>query len=395
MLNLCEYFLSAMSVSSGGLYIHVPFCHKKCLYCDFFSGGTRVARWNDYCKAIINELKERVDELPSSVSSIYFGGGTPSAMPDDRLAALLCDIRSVIGKRLTTDAEITLEANPEDVSDARARAWRDSGFNRLSLGIESFEDNLLSAMGRNHSGVQARKALDTLASYFDNVSADLIFGLPGQSEEQWQRDVRTIISYNPAHISAYCLMFEEGTAFTHLQKTGRLAAPDEMLVLRMFAHLSDALRQAGYLRYEISNYSHPGMHSRHNSLYWTGAPYLGLGPSAHSYDGERKRRANPRDLKGYYSRFASDTVSGVPFYSEERLSDTELMEEFLMLRLRRREGFNPQEFKSQFGAEEWVRIQKRMDRLMKDGLLEYDSGNVRLSEAGIMKSDGVIIDLLL
>lgn len=390
-----------MDVSS--LYVHIPYCRKKCLYCDFFSGGAGIADWTKLVDALLCELRLRISELsPSSqshkVTSIYFGGGTPSLMPATEFVRLAEGIRQEIGESaISSDCEITLEANPEDVDSEMISAWKESGVNRVSLGVQTMDDTLLYRIGRNHDSATSRKAIESLMPSFHNISCDLIFGLPGQSMDSLARDLEMLTSYPLRHISVYSLMYEEGTALTALRNSGRLTGVDEETSLRMFDMITRTLKEAGFWRYEISNYARPGFESRHNSGYWTGRRYLGIGPAAHSYDGLRIRRANPWDIKGYLRRFTGifNIDNGSPLYNDELLSDKELMEEMIMLRLRTSEGLHTEEFSMKFGPAQRDALMKRCIPHLKNGHLESSDSNViRLTDAGIMLADDVISSLL-
>lgn len=387
--------ISGPDARSGGIYIHIPYCRRKCLYCDFFSGGASAADWGGLVLSLLNELDERAAEIPERVVSIYFGGGTPSAMPPEDFANLAAGIMTRIGSRLSSSPEITMEINPEDVTESNVKTWVSSGVNRASLGIESFNDRLLKSVGRRHSGEQAAQALKTLGFYFSNISADLIFGLPGQTREEFLDDVKNLVSLSPQHISAYSLMYEPGTALTVLRDRGRISPVDEAVSVAMFNDLSDEARKAGYSRYEISNYSRPGFESHHNNLYWRGAPYLGLGPSAHSYDGRSTRRFNPPDIKGYLKRFGStaEVEEDTKFYGEESLTDEELREEFILTRLRLKEGFSLVDYERRFGGEKRKHLEQRLIPLLERGDVTMSNGNVSLTEEGIMKSDSIILEL--
>lgn len=379
----------------GGIYLHIPYCRKKCLYCDFFSGGLSVADWEGLRISLLNELEERFQEVPEEVVSIYFGGGTPSSMPPGDFATLLEGIRMLSGARMSASPEITIEVNPEDVTEEKADIWKRSGVNRVSLGIQSFDDEVLKTVGRCHSGDSAERAFRILSDRFQNISADLIFGLPGQTLDCCRDDVRRIIDLRPTHISAYSLMYEPGTALTVLKDSGRIVPVGEEETLAMFDCFSEELASAGYIRYEISNYSLPGFESRHNSLYWHGAPYLGLGPSAHSYDGERIRRSNPWDIRGYLSRFRNGQGEweGEVFYSEETLGDEELREEYLLTRLRMKEGFLISDFRERFGEKSGNEILRRAETLAARGAVMIDDGRIALTPGGIMLADSVILEL--
>lgn len=388
------------------LYIHIPYCRRKCIYCDFFSGGTRLADWRRLRRALAAELAMRSSELSSTLHSIYFGGGTPSLLPPEEFDALADELRSVIensGSRIAEDCEVTIEVNPEDVDHEHIDAWKRGGVNRVSIGLQTFSDSMLKAIGRTHSGDHAERALKLLQEHFCNVSGDLIFGLPGQSVEELSGDVRRLTSLNPQHISVYSLMYEEGTALTALRDAGRITAAAESIVTDQYAVLTDMLCEAGYEHYEISNYAKAGYRSRHNSGYWEGKPYLGIGPSAHSYDGRRSRRANPADLHGYLNRFAPverDAVpealisSDEPFYIEEILSDEELREERVMLGLRRCEGIDLIGFRKDFGEDALSRLLDSARPHIRSGSLMRSGERLHLTRSGVMISDAVIVDLI-
>lgn len=399
----------------AGLYIHIPFCRRKCLYCDFFSGSPSIADWQSYAAAVEGELRQRIAEL-HHIDTIYIGGGTPSLIPSDIFTDLIRSIRNIIAGEnvgLTPNAEFTIEVNPDDIcrpdsdtpdhseSDVaekdgieKIEAWLTSGVNRISMGVQSFDDTELKTIGRRHTSRQAIKAYHRLSEYFDNISIDLMYGLPGQTLECWRHTITQAIALKPAHISAYSLMYEEGTALTILRQQGRLTELPEEITLRMFGELRQSLANAGYQQYEISNFSLPGLHSRHNSSYWHRQPYLGLGPSAHSYDGDRLRRANPPRIKEYIDRFCIPEINPpTPFYKEEHLTDAELMEEAIMLGLRTAEGINLTEYSHSFGDAAASRLLTKAGKSLHEGTLTLSDNHLRLTPESIMTSDAVILSL--
>jgi oxygen-independent coproporphyrinogen-3 oxidase len=347
----------------AGIYVHIPFCKSRCRYCDFFS-TTQLERREDYAHAIIAEFNDRLHLLTEPVQTIYFGGGTPSQMPVASLRMILeCLVDGA--KRLqfsaqpyttlhhtipsyTTlhnptpylspdeigDIELTLEANPGDITPEKARAWREMGFNRLSIGIQSFDDDLLHLIGRRHTAQEALQAVATAqAAGFDNISIDLMYALPSQTMEQWQKDVQLALHLGIQHISTYGLIYEEGTALTKLLMDNRLQPVDEELEMRMYDYLVGQLTANGFLHYEVSNFALPGCHSRHNSSYWNDTPYLGLGAAAHSYDGQH-RQWNIADLDGYIRQALAHQLSP----EIEHLSDEDRHTERVMLGLRTSHG---------------------------------------------------------
>lgn len=375
-----------------GLYVHVAYCRRKCLYCDFFSAGARIADWHRYVDALLSELNFRIGELTCPLRTIYIGGGTPSLMPANEFERLA----NALKKFLPNVEEFTLEANPDDLTEEMLTIWKRGGVNRLSIGVQSFNDSILSTIGRRHNGKTAEEAYRLAQKYFDNISIDLMFGLPGQTLEIWQEDIDKAISMHPQHISAYSLMYEPGTAITLLRDKGRVEEMSEEVSREMFILLTNRLREAGYEHYEISNYAIPGFRSRHNSSYWLQMPYLGIGPSAHSYDGYKVRKANSADLNGYLHRWAplkTDLDKCDYTVEEETLTQEELREEYVMTRLRTREGIPLEDFEVRFGMDEKNLLLKKSENLIEENLLELRNGYLSLTESAIMMSDSVILDL--
>ena len=381
------------SQENFGIYIHFPFCRRKCIYCDFYSVGERLANWESFARAVENEFSAL--SLPSEVfPSLYMGGGTPSLAP----AELISRFRRMIPVEV---GEFTIEVNPDDVTEEKARAWREAGVNRVSMGVQTLNDDELKAIGRRHTADQAEKAYYILRKYFSNISLDLIFGLPGQTLSSLSATLDRFIEMRPEHISAYSLMYEERTALTRMRDSGKVEEiPDEDSV-EMFRLVTSKLKEAGYERYEISNYALPGYRSHHNSNYWKGIPYIGLGPSAHSYDGDRTRRYNLPDLSLYikeYGRNIKEDREDIKEYRKniednEILSEEELREEMIMTRLRMIEGLDLLEFEDRFGKEERISLEKRAKPFLSSGDLIYMHDHIALSESGVMISDEIISEL--
>ncbi|MBD5184247.1 MAG: radical SAM family heme chaperone HemW [Bacteroidales bacterium] len=374
------------SQENFGIYIHFPFCRRKCIYCDFYSVGERLADWEAFARAVENEFSAL--SLPSGVfPSLYMGGGTPSLAP----AELISRFRRMIPVEV---GEFTIEVNPDDVTEEKARAWREAGVNRVSMGIQTLNDDELKAIGRRHTADQAEKAYYILRKYFSNISLDLIFGLPGQTLSSLSATLDRFIEMRPEHISAYSLMYEERTALTRMRDSGKVEEiPDEDSV-EMFRLVTSKLKEAGYERYEISNYALPGYRSHHNSNYWKGIPYIGLGPSAHSYDGDRTRRYNLPDLALYIKEYGDQIKEyGDHIKEYEFLSEEELREEMIMTRLRMIEGLDLLEFEDRFGKEERISLEKRAKPYLSSGDLIYMHDHIALSESGVMISDEIISEL--
>ncbi len=372
----------------AGIYIHIPYCAKKCIYCDFYSIGARNAPWKDYVSALLRELHMRIGELRGEkVTTIYIGGGTPSLMPQAdfrRLAAALRDVAPEV-------EEFTVEVNPDDVSAALVDLYKECGISRVSMGVQSFDDAELKMVRRRHTSAQALEAYALLRG-IGNVSIDLIFGLPGQTPESWERTLARAIALRPEHISAYSLMWEEGTPLALMRRQGRLSELPEGWSLAMYSALTEVLEKAGYVHYEISNYSLPGRESRHNSSYWGGTPYLGLGAGAHSYDGHCQRRSNPCDAVAFIRHY-SDSNPG-PFFITEELSREEIREEYVMTRLRTAAGIDVEEYSRLFGREALGQLLASAEPHLRRGHLSESGTHIRLSREAVMMLDSVTVDLL-
>lgn len=374
-----------MTERVAGIYIHVPFCQGRCIYCDFYS-TTEGEEWKSrYVDALLAELRMRRDELPlARVHSIYIGGGTPSQLPAKALSGILNEVCRLFP--VDSDAEVTVEANPDDVTPEWLAALSHTPVNRLSMGVQSFDDALLRLIRRRHTAQQAVCAVEQAARHgISNVSIDLIYGLPTQTMEQWQADVRQALALDVQHLSAYSLSYEEGTPLWRMLEQGRIEEADEELSLRMYEHLIDATRAAGFTHYEISNFCRPGRHSQHNSAYWHGVPYLGFGPGAHSYDGMRTRRWNLSDLKGYVQAAGS-----MPPHQSEVLTDDELYDETVMTRLRTSEGLSLDLLTAAYRAYCMAQAEPHL----RAGRLEQAGSTIRLTRQGIFTSNDIISDLM-
>lgn len=378
----------------GGLYVHIPYCRKRCIYCDFYSAGAIQADWHRLADSLLTELKVRIGERPAIIETIYIGGGTPSLLPSQEFERLITGLHKCAGG--DGIKEFTIEVNPEDVTADSVAMWKSNGVNRVSVGIQSFDDHLLRIAGRLHDSVTSRRALKLLKSVFDNVSGDLIFGLPGQSVESFGSDVREMLDMGVPHLSAYSLMYEERTALTKLRDTGRLNEADETDSVEMFRILCCLTQSYGLKRYELSNYALPGYESCHNSLYWSGKPYIGLGPSAHSYDGIRTRCWNDADIRKYFQVYGYGEPSAdlkTELTTCEILTDEELREEQIMTRLRTAEGLNCQDYRTRWGEKAIKELESKAVRHIESGNLYRRGDMLSLTERGVMISDEVIVDL--
>ena len=370
----------------AGLYIHIPFCKRKCIYCDFYSIASSPLLMEVYVASLVKEYDSRVSEMAGEeVNTIYLGGGTPSLMPLGLLTEL-------VGHVFTGSVEeMTIEVNPDDVTNEFADGIAAAGFNRVSVGIQSFDDDELKLLNRRHDAAGARESVALLRkSGFENISIDLIYGIPGQSLQSWRDNVKEAIALGVPHISAYNLTYEEGTRLTAMRDKGRLQEVDDDLCVEMFGVLSSMLEEAGYEQYEISNFALPGMYSKHNSSYWDFTPYLGLGASAHSFDGAA-RRYNPADLRKYMELVDKYGKA----YEEEKETQGQLHNEWVMTRLRTRQGLDMDDFADRFGNECRTRASEVLRRYADSGDIVVENGTARLTKKGIMVSDMIFRDLFI
>lgn len=315
----------------AGIYIHIPFCKSRCIYCDFYSGINLQLR-DGYTQAIIAEAKLRTDYLNGeAVETIYFGGGTPSQLSPESVGTIISELYKLF--HISYDAEITLEANPSDITMESLSVWKQIGVNRLSIGVQSFNDDNLRFIGRRHNSTEAIHAVQLVQqSGFDNVSIDLMYGLPQHSV---RTDVDQAVELGVKHISTYCLTYEEGTKLFEMLQDGRVVKASEEEENELFECISSSLSKAGYEHYEVSNFALQGYRSRHNSSYWTGVAYLGLGAAAHSYN-RHSRQWNVADTEKYISSVESMNL----LYEKEELSTTDMYNELIMLSLRTKEGID-------------------------------------------------------
>ncbi len=367
------------------LYVHVPFCVRKCGYCAFHSGPFSRDAAQFYVRQVLQEMSDWGRILGRvQVESVYFGGGTPSLLEEGQIAALLQAVDA--GFTLSAGAEITLEANPDSVlKDGFLSGVRGLGVNRLSLGVQSLQDDLLAMLGRPHDSGQARRAVRAAREAgFSNLSLDLIWGLPGQTPRRWLDDLRAAVELAPEHVSCYGLSLEEGTPLTRQVEEEALILPDEESGARMYLDGSEFLESSGYAHYEISSYARPGRESRHNQGYWAGDEYLGLGPAAVSTIKDR-RWSNPAGLKDY----AAAVAKGSERCEVEVLSARTRLQEMVMLSLRTREGLDLEKFKATTGAEfPWRH--PAVEQLRSSGLACLRAGHLQLTRKGMLVSNSVI-----
>ncbi len=372
----------------AGIYLHIPFCKTRCIYCDFYS-TTREDLKRRYIHALCKELALRRDYLQgAAVETVYLGGGTPSQLAEEDFENIFQTLDEVYG--LENAVEITLEANPDDLTEDYVRMLRRFPFNRISMGIQTFDDGTLQLLRRRHTSAQAKEAVERCRrAGFDNLSIDLIYGLPGETVERWEQDLQEAVRLRPEHLSAYHLTYEEGTPLYRLREEHRVREVDEDDSLRFFTRLTHTLREAGYVHYEISNFCLPGKQARHNTAYWQGIPYLGCGPSAHSFD-TRSREWNAASLEAYIEGMERDER---PFETEVLDADTRY-NEYVMTGLRTRWGISLEKVEADFGTKRLAYLQQMARPHIRRGKLEEKDGMLKLTEEGIFTSDDIISDLM-
>jgi oxygen-independent coproporphyrinogen III oxidase len=363
------------------LYFHVPFCARRCSYCDFAIAVRRSIPSEQYAGAVLREWSRRQDhpawDISGTVHTVYFGGGTPSRLDAAALARIV--ERVAADRSIAPGAEITLEANPEDITPAAAAAWRAAGVNRVSLGVQSFDPAVLSWMHRTHTAGQVPGAVDSVRrAGIADVSLDLIFGLPASLGRRWEDDLTAALALGPSHLSLYGLTVEAGTPLARWTERGEVTPVDEDRYATEFLAADAELVRAGFQHYEVSNYALPGHRARHNSAYWSRSPFLGLGPSAHSGWG-RDRQWNLREWAAYLAAADRDAD---PAAGHERLDESAIAIEELYLGLRTRDGL----------ASERIQIDTR-DRWVADGWAVLEEDRLRLTAEGWLRLDGLVAHL--
>ena len=372
----------------AGIYIHVPFCAKRCVYCDFYS-GTDMSQRDAYVLAICEELKLRHTYIKGEpIDTIYFGGGTPSQLSSDELVQIFSAIEEDYD--VTNCREITIEANPDDMTKEYVESLSRLPFNRVSMGVQSFHHKDLQFLNRRHSRQQALDAVRYCReSGIENISLDLIYGLPGQTLDEWEANLTELIALDVPHVSAYHLIYEEGTLLYCLKEAGKIPPVDEELSESFFSTLIDRLSGAGYEHYEISNFAKPNCYSVHNSSYWKGANYIGIGPSAHSFNGS-SRQWNVASLKDYIIGIEK----GRPDVEIECLDDATQYNEYIITRLRTMWGVKLSDIVSLFGQDNADFCLKQSLPYISKGLLLRSGDKITLSRQGVFISDSIMSDLL-
>ncbi|WP_166966922.1 radical SAM family heme chaperone HemW [Yeosuana marina] len=378
----------------SGIYIHIPFCKQACHYCDFHF-STSLKKKVELVDALIRELELRTDEFKNElVETIYFGGGTPSLLTIDELALIIQTIYTTYS--VTENPEITLEANPDDLVLVRTQSrtifedYKSIGINRLSIGIQSFFEQDLKLMNRAHNAEEAKVCLQEATKYFDNISLDLIYGIPGLTNEHWLQNIETALSFNIPHISSYALTVEPKTALDSFIKKGIIKNVDDEQAQEQFHLLIEKLESSGFIHYELSNFGKPDYFSKNNSAYWQGKPYLGIGPSAHSFNGNQ-RSWNVRNNSKYIKSLQENTLPT----EIETLSLTDKYNEYIMTGLRTIWGVSLEKVEQDFGKDHKKYLLEQANNFLNNDLLYINKGTLLVTKKGKFLSDGIASDLFM
>ncbi len=374
----------------AGIYIHIPFCKQRCTYCDFYKEtGSNNNQIDAFVDALIQEIQLRKSYLNGDdISTVYFGGGTPSVLNFNQFKKIFNVIYNCFN--VEDDAEITMEANPDDLTEVYLKTLSPLPFNRLSIGIQSFNNAHLKKINRRHDAQQAKDAVINARKHgFKNISIDLIYALPGQTIDDWKYQLEEAFKLNVEHISAYGLTYEEGTALWKQRNKGLVKVTEDEVTLQMFDYMRLQMSEKGFESYEISNYAKPGFRSRHNSAYWQFIPYLGLGPSAHSFDG-KSRQWNIASVQKYLQGI---TVLK-PSFEKEILSEQDFYNDFIMVSLRTSEGIDLIRLKNRFGDVLFDYCLQNADNQIKYGNLILNNNRLFLSDAGVHITNQVIVELM-
>ena len=370
----------------SGIYIHIPFCKQACFYCDFHF-STSLKKKDELIQSILIEIELRKNELNDEVvETIYFGGGTPSLLNQSDVEAMIQTIYKHY--KVGSNPEITLEANPDDINGEKLKEMSSSGINRLSIGIQSFFEEDLKLMNRAHNAQESKACLEMATQYFENISLDLIYGIPGSSNLQWRENIQTALSYNIPHLSCYALTVEPGTALESFIKKGIMEEVDDLQAQEQFLILIDELTQHDYIHYELSNFAKKGFYSKNNSSYWQGKTYLGIGPSAHSFDG-KQRSWNVKNNSKYIKALTQNQIR----IEKEILSITDQYNEYIMTGLRTIWGVSLKKVEQNFGKHYLKYLNQQAEKHILEHLLYIDDGILRTTRKGKFFSDGIASDL--
>ena len=380
------------------LYIHIPFCAKKCQYCSFVSFSAAEGEKEEYIRAVLQEASIRRSEFAEPVTTVFIGGGTPSLLSAEQLVWLVQDLRKQIS--ILPDAEFTIEANPGTITEPFVQAARKIGINRFSLGMQAYQEKLLSLLGRIHTFQQVVQSVELLKKYqISNYNLDLMFGIPGQTEKDWKQTVEAAISLHPTHISAYGLIPEEGTPLYDSLQSGKYALPEPEVERKMYGEAIYMLSQSGYFQYEISNFARAGCECKHNIGYWTQVPYVGLGISAASMVNVRKdkqgfqyvRKTNPCTLEQYHQMIRDRDYSQM---ETEAISPGDARFETMMLALRMNRGISEERFYSLHGVTIESCYGKQLKKMQDFGLMQHKSASWMLTAKGMDIQNSILVELM-
>lgn len=385
--TLIETDKSSPFGGGGGLYIHIPFCKQACHYCDFHF-STSLGKKSELVNALCKELILRKDELEDEVETIYFGGGTPSLLSVEDLRLLISEVYN--NYKISENAEITLEANPDDLSKNLLIQLSKSPINRLSIGIQSFFEEDLKLMNRAHNASEALECIKEAKKYFENISIDLIYGIPGMTNERWEKNLEIALNLDVPHLSCYALTVEPKTALKKFIDKGIVPPVDEETAKQHYEILLSETEKAGLENYEFSNFGKHGFHSRNNTAYWEGKPYLGIGPSAHSYDGKSRSWNVANNTK-----YIKSIEAGILPSEIEILSIEDKYNEYIMTGLRTKKGVSLEKIESEFGKNYAEYLLKQAENHLQNDLLILENQTLKISKKGKFLSDGIASDLFL
>ena len=373
----------------AGLYVHIPYCKRICNYCDFYrvvsSGSPK-----KYVESVISESKLRKGYIgDAKINTVYIGGGTPSTLSIKELSLLLESLRDVY--QWDKEVEFTLEVNPDDITEIYLRSIKDLGINRISIGIQSWSDRILKTMNRRHNSLQAEKAINyILDAEFKNISVDLIYGVPGLTMEEWEETLRRTVVFDIQHLSVYHLTIEPDTVFGKMKKQGLLDEIEEEYSVAQYNLLLEITEGAGFINYEISNFGKEGFFSKHNTSYWQQIPYIGLGPSAHSFNGY-SRQWNESDVDKYIEEIDNGRLP----YEKEELDEKVRFNEYVMTSLRTMWGIDLDKIEEKFGKEILDYTKNLAKKYVEYGMMLEKKGNLSLTKQAIMVSDNIIAEFML
>lgn len=374
-------------INMSGIYLHIPFCKKACHYCNFhFSTSSNYI--GEMTSALKKELFLRKNEATHPVETIYFGGGTPSMLSEIAISELIAEVKSQFD--ITSNPEITLEANPDDLTPPYLAALKNAGINRLSIGVQSFHDEELTLMNRAHNGKQAIQSVLWAQEFFENVSLDLLFGTPHTTLADWKKNLEIALTLNVPHISSYALTLEPKTALEHFVKKGVVSLLDETDVEEQFLYLVDTLTANGYSHYELSSFGKPRYHSKNNTAYWKGKPYLGIGPSAHGFDGDN-RYWNVSNNAAYLKEIESGKLP----QTIEKLSVIDKFNEAIMIGLRASWGVSLHQLEQHLGKRYRDHLEQQAQRFIHEELLHIQNDCLKTTRKGAFLADGISADLFL